>query len=311
MLTTIVFFTFSIKLNAQTFQWGETIKIDITKNQVDAIIKKYVDKNDPKAVEEYKYSLKDIKIKKIEKYSDVTFVNDNLMWEDQQIISKDMNILESKIYCRKLKLANKNDWRVPRYDELLSIANYSKSNRVSLDKIKYIDSDKYWSISQKNDDKNKYWYVDFKNGASSFEFKNNRNSIRCVRDISKNKDDFEKKINIVIDKKQNIMWQDNLETVEHIETVTMAKVYCDTLILNGYIDWKMADIKQLQSIIDVTQKSPTIKKQFKYTKADKYWSNVSDVSNKKNHWYIDFKNGEVNTSSYDKEYLVRCLREIK
>ncbi len=302
----------TINLYAQVFQWGESIKIDITKDKIDTIIKEYVDKNQPQKVKEYQNSLQDIKAKRIDKYSDVAFVNDNLMWEDQQTTaSKDLNILESKIYCRQLKLAKKYDWRVPRYDELLTLTDYSKSDSANIDKISYMKSKKYWSISQNINDKNQYWYVDFKDGKSDKAFKDNRNKIRCVRNISEKTSDFEKKINIVIDTKQNIMWQDNSESKEYFETITMAKVYCETLILNGYIDWKMANIKQLQSIIDVTSEKLSIKKPFKYIKADKYWSSTQNISQKDNYWFVDFKNGKVNSDSKNIEHMVRCLRDIK
>jgi len=234
------------------------------------------------------------------------------MWEDQEkTASKNLNILESKIYCRQLKLAKRYDWRVPRYDELLTLIDHTKQNSANIDKITYTKSKKYWTISQDVNDKSQSWYVDFKDGKSGKEFKDNRNKIRCVRNISKNNDDFEKKINIVIDKKQNIMWQDNPESQEYFETITMAKVYCETLILNGYIDWKMANVKQLQSIINIKNKQVAIKKQFKYIKADKYWSNTQNISQKERYWFVDFKDGQVDSNSKNEEYTVRCLRDIK
>ena len=234
------------------------------------------------------------------------------MWEDQlQKKPQNLNLLESKIYCRKLKLANKNNWRIPKYNELLTLIDYNKSNPVNIDKISYIKSQKYWTLSQNINNKNQYWYINFKDGNSSFEPKSKRKNLRCVRDISKKFDNFEKKINIVIDKKQNIMWQDNPEAIEHFETITMAKVYCETLILNGYIDWKMPNLKQLQSIIDITSKKIAIKKPFKYIKSERYWSNTQNILNNNRSWYVDFKTGKVDNTTNNKEQMVRCLRDIK
>jgi len=133
----------------------------------------------------------------------------------------------------------------------------------------------------------------------------------CVMSISIFANDFEKSLNIVIDKTANIMWQDNLESTQYLEDITMAKTYCENLILNGYIDWKMATIKQLQTIMDITNKDVTIKKEFQYTSASKYWSKSPYHLNTNQFWYVDFKTGIVNFSTRDNKYTVRCVRDLK
>ncbi len=123
--------------------------------------------------------------------------------------------------------------------------------------------------------------------------------------------DFEKSINIVTNQKHNIMWQDNLESTQYIEDITMAKTYCENLILNGYIDWEMATIKQLLSIIDISSQKIAIKKEFQYSTATKYWSSTPYVANKNQYWYVDFKTGLVNHENQNKKYTVRCIRNLK
>jgi len=122
---------------------------------------------------------------------------------------------------------------------------------------------------------------------------------------------YTKKINIVIDNNKNIMWQDDNEATEYLETITMANVYCENLILNGYIDWKLPNIKELQSIIDVTNKNSSINKKFKYLKNDKYWSKTDTRKDNSRYWYVDFETGLVGQDKYSKTYYVRCLRNIK
>lgn len=122
---------------------------------------------------------------------------------------------------------------------------------------------------------------------------------------------FKKIQNVVIDKKQNIMWQDNLESTEYLEDITLAKTYCDNLILNGYIDWKMASVKQLQNIVDITKKDIAIKSEFKFTTPTKYWTKTPFVEDKNKYWYIDFKTGEISYSDIKNRYTIRCIRDIK
>lgn len=150
------------------------------------VIKKYVDEKYPSKVEEYKRYLEKIKQTKIEKYSDITFVEDTLMWQDNQdTLSKQLNILEFKVYCRDLVLANRKDWRVPTYDELLKLIDYQKHNPASKEKVEYIIPNRYWSGSKNVTQKDNFWYIDFKDGTTNFTSDMQRYNIRCVREISK------------------------------------------------------------------------------------------------------------------------------
>ncbi len=123
---------------------------------------------------------------------------------------------------------------------------------------------------------------------------------------------FEKSQNIVIDKEQNIMWQDTLEVGQYIiEDITMARIYCEDLILNAYDDWQMPTIKQLQTIIDVEQQKVAIKKEFEFTKSSNYWSNSSHQERRDSFWYVNFETGKVNYTNKNTKQVVRCIRDIK
>lgn len=123
-------------------------------------------------------------------------------------------------------------------------------------------------------------------------------------------DNFEKSTNIVIDKKQNLMWQDNFESIQHKEDIIMGITYCDNLVLNGYIDWRMATIKELQTIIDITNKKSSIKNQFLHTKSKKYWSKNYNIDDKDNYWYVDFQSGKIAFEDQNNKNYIRCVRQI-
>lgn len=176
-------FTYSF---CEQFEWGSSVQTNITQDEVETLIQKYVDEKYPLKVKQYKEYLEKIKQTKIEKFSNSTFVNDGLMWQDNKdTVAKQFNTLESRIYCKNLVLANRKDWRTPTYDELLSLIDYKKINPASLDKIKYIIPNKYWSSSKSITTKNNYWYVDFKEGTTNFSLDMEKYNIRCVREISK------------------------------------------------------------------------------------------------------------------------------
>ena len=170
---------------AEEFYWGTSVQTNITKDQVDMVIKKYVDEKYPQKVQEYKQYLDKIKQTKIEKYAQSTFVDDKFMWQDNQdTISKQLNILEFKIYCRDLVLANRKDWRIPTYDEVLKLIDYKKNNPASKEKIQYVLPNRYWSGSSNVKTQNNYWYIDFKDGTTNFTTDMQKYNIRCVREIS-------------------------------------------------------------------------------------------------------------------------------
>ena len=161
------------------------VKTDINKQEVSEIIKKYVDEKYPLKVQSYKNSLKKQKEQKIKKVDDETFVQNSLMWQDQmENRTLKLNRLEFKVYCRKMELANRKDWRVPTYKELSSLVNYDAINPASSSKIKYINPAKYWSSSSSVFEKKHNWFVDFKDGSSDIQSDLNRLNIRCVREIS-------------------------------------------------------------------------------------------------------------------------------
>ena len=134
--------------------------------------------------------------------------------------------------------------------------------------------------------------------------------ISCVFITSLFSGDFVKGEKRVIDTKNNIMWQDNIEVTQYVEDSIMADVYCSELILNGYTDWKLPSIEQLISTLDIGV-SPSISKEFKYTSKNKYISTTKFILDKNKLWYIDFTSGKLSYGLNSDKYNIRCIRDIK
>ena len=181
-----MFFLLSTNSYSTTLQWGESTQIGISKKEINQIINQYIDKNYPDKVKAYYEELREIKLQKLNKYSGVTFVSDELMWQDtKDNVNLKYSSLEAKIYCKKLYLASKHDWRLPNYSELLSLINYYRFEPATLNNLDYVSSSKYWSISLSISDYSANWYVDFNYGETGVDLRSNKNNVRCVRDISK------------------------------------------------------------------------------------------------------------------------------
>ena len=111
--------------------------------------------------------------------------------------------------------------------------------------------------------------------------------------------------NVVKDNETGLIWQDSQTIVK--KDFNDAEIYCKSLSLNGYTNWRLPNIDELLSIVDLNRKFPAIKKIFKNTKTGYYWSSSKYESSISKIWYIDF--GYGNSSYRDKldKIYVRCV----
>lgn len=121
---------------------------------------------------------------------------------------------------------------------------------------------------------------------------------------------YEKSQNIVIDTQHKLMWQDNKAAKEYLETFQSAKVYCEQIILNGYIDWRVPTIDEMIKIIDVKNTDP-IAKEFQNVQRKTYITNSTFVEDSLLTWGVDFSTGKILTVNKEDMNHIRCVREIK
>ena len=105
-----------------------------------------------------------------------------LMWQDNGAVeSKEVLYGEAKTYCKKLSLAEHDDWRLPTVHELQSIVDLTRYEPAIQRGFHFVASESYWSSTLYADDKDRAWNVDFKSGSTQ----NSRHSydfyVRCVR----------------------------------------------------------------------------------------------------------------------------------
>lgn len=85
--------------------------------------------------------------------------------------------------------------------------------------------------------------------------------------------------------------------------------YCEGLTLGGYNDWRLPNIKELTSIVDLTTYSPSIKlAYFQNTQSSSYWSSTTLSDFTTSAWCVNFFDGITWGSDKANTYYVRCVR---
>ncbi len=116
----------------------------------------------------------------------VTDSSTTLQWQDDY--SNNENLIkittwsEAISYCEDLALDDKNDWRLPNKNELLSLVDYSKvSPAIIGDIFENTSSDYYWSSTTYASGTSNAWYVAFYTGYTYYNDKTGTVYVRCVR----------------------------------------------------------------------------------------------------------------------------------
>jgi hypothetical protein len=115
-------------------------------------------------------------------------VNDiklRLMWQDDYAAkTTQYSWSEAKSYCSNLSLAGYSDWRLPTYNELVTIVDYDRYQPAIMPSFKNIVSNdfekNYWSSTSYNSKEARG--MEFRYGFSGGGSKSEKNFVRCIRD---------------------------------------------------------------------------------------------------------------------------------
>jgi len=84
--------------------------------------------------------------------------------------------------------------------------------------------------------------------------------------------------------------------------------YCESLELPNHNDWRLPNIRELQSITDLGRYAPAIDPLFDCSLAN-YWSSSPWVLNPYQSWAADFNDGRLRWRDKPLQFHVRCVRE--
>ncbi len=109
---------------------------------------------------------------------------------------------------------------------------------------------------------------------------------------------------VVTDTATGLMWMKSDQGA--LKNWTDALSHCEDLTLGGYSDWRLPDIKELESLIDLDQTDPCIDPVFA-CHSTSYWSS-SPFALFNDAWRIDFKNAVLSRTGMETPFYIRCVR---
>ena len=257
----------------------------------------------------------------------VTDNNTHLMWQ-----ASDDNVMrtraQAKAYCEGLTLGTYPgglypDWRLPSKKELLSIVDYGRYN-PAVDTTMFPGTDTaagtppvpafYWTDTDSVFAVNSAWGVEFFQGHSNNKDLSSLGFVRCVCGNNlvysvavDNGDGL-----TVTDTGTGLVWQkadDNLD-----RTWEEALNYCENLDLAGYNNWRLPDVKELESIASDTSVNPAIDTNVFSSQSAAYWTSTTSIIETvppvyTYAWYVSFSNGNVANRDKLQRLYTRCVRD--
>ena len=88
-----------------------------------------------------------------------------------------------------------------------------------------------------------------------------------------------------------------------------AITFCEGLTYAGYSDWRLPNVRELESIVDAGHTSSSINATyFTNTQSNSYWTSTTYVPDTSYAWYVSFSHGYVFDNHKTLVNHVRCVR---
>ena len=120
---------------------------------------------------------------------------------------------------------------------------------------------------------------------------------------------------IILETKTFLMWQDDSNSTSVALNWSEAIDYCENNIsLGGYTDWRLANINELSTILDINKTTPNIDSTFINidSSGGLYWSSSTNMwSGKQDRaWIIDLNGGTITDKTKIDTAKIKCVRNF-
>jgi hypothetical protein len=113
----------------------------------------------------------------------------------------------------------------------------------------------------------------------------------------------------VTDTCTGLMWETG--TTQTVYGWDAALEHCEALELAGYDDWRLPNVRELQSIVDYGECLPAIDESAFQSFSDFYWSSSGRMCSPFQAWKVSFANGEVILEFDDVFFVLHHVRAVR
>ncbi len=107
-----------------------------------------------------------------------------IYWQDNLFTQKSSEDWDDAVeYCDKLVLNTMDKWRLPTFNELLSIVDYGRVHPAINPIFDYVNEGTYWTSVDFSASPSRAWTIDFRTGKTYYSYKTTNHTVRCVKDI--------------------------------------------------------------------------------------------------------------------------------
>ncbi len=240
-----------------------------------------------------------------------------LMW--QRVDGGEMTVENAEFYCDTLTLGGFTNWRLPTCHELYSILDHDKTN-PALDTSVFTKTlaEYWWSCQRQSNDVSKVWAVNAGGGVGNHPKTetismggNKHFHVRAVRDRQFTalvpvhfKDNGDGTIR---DSLTHLTWT-KLPLTDSLNWEN-ALIAAEAYSFAGQSDWRLPNIKELQSINDETLISPSLPlTYFNVGINQKFWASTSLPNQPTRAWYLDTRYGITTYAQKTSKLMVLLVR---
>jgi hypothetical protein len=239
-----------------------------------------------------------------------------LLW--QRGDGGEMTIENARKYCDTLTLGGYTNWRLPRVNEAYSILNHQNTN-PALDANVFIKNaaQYWWTGDVQFNDSQKIWCTNAGGGIGNHPKAETVSAggtkkfhVRAVRDVTApvSMQHFTALNSLLVrDEITGLVWS----KAPFTDSLTWedALLYADSCRLGNFTDWRLPNIKELQSIADISRMNPALNTAYySLAPAMKIWTSTTLPNKTVSAWYLDTRYGITTYDVKTRKNMVLLVR---
>ena len=250
----------------------------------------------------------------------VTDNNTSLMWQQQDdgiaynwyqatgTVDSTYNPSDGtyKNVCASLTLGSHLDWRLPSRKELIGIVDYSIPDPGPPINPIFTNTQQngYWSSTTYAAGTGSAWTMTFTNGYGGALGKAGSAYVRCVRGGQQSFRFTDNADGSVTDVRTGLIWQQRDDGAGKWPEML---AYCEGLPLANQTDWRLPNIKELESMTDDSRSGPALDPVF-VVNGGEAWSSTTYAKSTDAAWYENYGAGLITYESKPVYRNARCVR---